>query len=1132
MLCSKGLNLAYAMEDRGDRLRHPEMRSSRAHPLQRVSWDTAIGRAAAVFGSLIERYGPDSVGFYISGQCLTEEYYLANKLVKGFIGTNNLDTNSRLCMSSAVAAYTMTLGEDCVPISYDDIELADCFFIAGANPAWCHPILFRRIEQHKAANPGVKVIVVDPRRTESCGVADLHLAVRPGTDVLLHNAIARVLIERGWIDRAFVASHVDGFAAYRESVFALGVEEAAERCGVPTEQIERAARWIGEAKGFLTLWAMGLNQSTVGVEKNLSLMALNLITGHIGKPGSGPFSLTGQPNAMGGREVGGMATLLAAHRSLSNPKHREEVATFWGVERIRPEPGYTATEMFDALGDGRLKAIWIIATNPLVSLPDVNVAERALARARFVVVQDISRRSDTLRFADLVLPAAGHFEKDGTMTNSERRISYLEKVVDPPGEALPDTEILMRFARAMGFRGFDFASTAEIFDEHARLTAGTNIDVSGLSHEVLSTRGPVQWPVPAGDATGGAVGTARLFTDLRFHTDNGKAKLHAVGSAPSRSEATTVEFPLVLTTGRIRDQWHTMTKTGKVRRLGQHIDRPFVAIHPADALERGIRAGVPVRVWNGRGEARVCATLTEDMQRGVVFMPMHWGRIGGEPEARANNLTANLVDPRSKEPDFKYSAVQVARVVKPVERILVVGAGAAAYRFVNAYRDFNCDDEIHVFSNEPHPFYDRVRLPEYVSERLAWEDLLKFRRGELEKLDLRLHASTAIATVDRQRRVVIDDRGTEHPYDRLVVATGSRAFVPAGSPVGEPGVFTLRTRADADRLKAHLVRGSRVLVVGGGLLGLELTAALCEGGIDVTIIELGARLMERQLDATAAELLVRFVEEMGVAVRVNDQVREIERRVESGTEHLGVTLKSGPTLSFDAVVLAVGTRPNTELLASAGVDCARGVLVNDHLQSSDPLIYVMGEAAEHRGVLHGITAAAEEQADVVARHIAGDTLATYAGSVRMNVLKLAKLDLCSIGLPVVPAGEDGYEEVAFLDRAEGYYKKCIIKDDRLVGAILVGDKAEFADFRDLIHSGLELSERRKRLLRSGAAPEPAIGRIVCACGNVGEGNILRAAESGCMELDEICTSSGAGLGCGSCKPEISRLLDRLLVGAA
>ena len=1141
MLCAKGLALPYAMEDRGDRLHFPELRRRRADLLERVSWDVAMTHASAVFKSLIEAHGPDSVGFYVSGQCLTEEYYVANKLVKGGLRTNNIDTNSRLCMSSASVAYTKTFGEDAVPICYDDIEEADCFFIAGANPAWCHPILFRRIEARKAANPDVKVIVADPRRTDSSVIADLYLPLRPGTDVQLFNAIARVLIEEDYVDREFVAAHVEGFDAYRDSVFALTVREGADCCGLPVEDIVHAARMIGSANGFLNLWAMGLNQSAMGVEKNLALMALNLITGHVGKPGSGPFSLTGQPNAMGGREVGGMATLLAAHRQLANPEHRKEVAAFWGVDSIRPEPGLTATEMFDALRDGRMKAIWIVATNPMVSLPDVNLAEEALANAQFVVVQDISRRADTLRFADLVLPAAGHFEKSGTMTNSERRITYLEKVTDPPGEALPDVEILCRFAEAMGLRGFDYESPAEIFEEHTRLTRGTNIDISGLTHEGLREKGSVQWPLDPSAAAGtnGAVvgtnhsvaGTKRLFTDRRFYTPSGKARLFPIGPVASRSEASTGDYPLVLNTGRLRDQWHTMTKTGKVGRLLQHAKSPVLSIHPTDASARGIANGDSVRCWNGRGEVRVRAEVTDAIRPGVVFLPMHWGRIRGETGGRANNITSALVDPASKQPDLKFGAVQVEKTVKVRERIAVVGAGAAAFRFVNAYRDLNDTDEVLVFSEEPHPFYDRVRLPEYVSERFSWGELLKYRATGLDRLDLDLRPSTRIVEIDRTRRVLMDERGLEHAYDKLVVATGSRAFAPHGSLVGEPGVFTMRTRADADALKATLHEGAEVLVVGGGLLGLELASALNEMRARVTIVELGGRLMERQLDAVAADLLLEFVEELGIVVRLNDQVREIKQG-EDGGAPLRVTLASGSTLPFQAVVYAIGTRPNSELLDDAGVECGRGVLVNDHLQTSDPAIYAIGEIAEHRGVLPGITAAAEEQAEVVARHLAGEVLATYSGSIQMNVLKISDLHLCSLGVPVVPAGDDGYEEILFMDRAESYYKKCIVKDDRLVGAILMGDKGELASFRELIASSLELSDRRKELLRSTRFARPLLGRVVCSCNQVGEGNIQAAVRIGCSDLEEVCAASGAGVGCGTCKPEVRRILEAELVEVA
>jgi len=1125
MLCSKGTNLHYAMQDLSDRLLFPEMRPARSHPFQRVSWDTAMQRTVAVFQSIIRTHGPDSVAFYVSGQCLTEEYYVANKLVKGFLGTNNIDTNSRLCMSSAVSAYAGMLGEDAVPIAYADIELSDCMFIAGANPAWCHPILFRRMEKHKQLHPEVRVIVVDPRRTQTAAWADLHLQIQPGTDIVLYNAIGRILIETGAIDETFILDHTENFDRYRETAFTFNVTEAATICAVDERDVRIAASYIAQANGFLTLWAMGLNQSVVGVKKNHALISLNLITGHIGKPGSGPFSLTGQPNAMGGREVGGLATMLAAHRSIQNPAHREEMEAFWGVKRVSDKPGLTATQMIEALEDGRLKAVWIMCTNPLVSLPDTSRVEAALRKARFVVVQDISKKSDTIPFADVVFPAAGHFEKEGTMTNSERRIGLLQKVVDPPGEALPDAEIICRFARGMGFHGFDYKRPEDIFLEHARLTQGTRIDISGVTYGSLRDQGTVQWPVPSA----GHAGTSRLFEDRNFYTPTGKAHFFAVSPDSQLSEPLTPQFPFILTTGRIRDQWHTMTKTGKVNRLRQHIDKPFLEIHPEDAAERGIGEGDPIVVSNTRGEVRVCAHITTDIKPGTLFLPMHWGKSFANASARANNLTHIRVDPVSKEPDFKFTAVDVRLFEKPKERIVVVGAGAAAYRFICSYRAQNNDDEITVISKERDPFYNRVLLPEYVNGSLSWEKLKKFQSGEFEALDVTIELENEVVSIDRSARSVTDRYGRQHPYDKLVLATGTRAHIPNDAPVKLPGVFTMRTRADADRLKQFVKAPGHVLIVGGGLLGLELAVSLREMNIAVSVVQLGSRLMERQIDSLAAELLLEFIEECDVAVYLNDQVQSV--RFEETTETLSIQFRSGKVTPANALVYAVGTRPNIEFAVSSGIESGRGIVVNDNLQSSDPNIFAIGEIAEHRGNMLGITAAAEKQADVLARFILGDVQSTYQGTVPMNILKLAGLHLCSIGIPDIPADGQGYEEILFVDRSLRYYKKCIIKDDRLVGAILIGDKTEFAEFKQLIEDGLELSERRIQLLRSGAPAQPVIGRLVCSCNQVGSGNIEQAIVGGCHSLADICQRSGAGLGCGSCKPEIQAILRASKVNA-
>jgi ferredoxin-nitrate reductase len=1116
MLCSKGLNLHYTVNDKTDRLLYPQMRYSKSMPMQKVSWDDALARTAAVFKTFIQKYGPDSVAFYASGQCLTEEYYVVNKLMKGFIGSNNIDTNSRLCMSSAVVGYKIALGEDSVPVCYDDIELADCFYVTGANPAWCHPILWRRVEAHKAANPDVKIIVVDPRATDTCGIADLHLQLNPGTDITLNHAIGRVLIENGDIDLDFITNHADGFEQYSRLVFERSVADAAQICGVTENDIRLAALYIGQAKGFISMWTMGLNQSAIGVNKNLSLINLNLITGHIGKPGSGPLSLTGQPNAMGGREVGGLANLLPAHRNLANPLHRAEVQKFWGGTEIAAKPGLTATEMFEALNDGRLKAIWIMCTNPLTSLPNVRLAEEALKKAKFVVVQEVSNKPETLAYADVILPAAAWAEKEGTMTNSERRISYLEKIIDAPGEALPDSEIICRFAQKMGYKGFDFKNAAEIYAEHAKLTAKTTIDISGLTYEILKREGTVQWPYKSKKNTG----TPRLFTDKRFYTESKNALISAVPDALN-SELPDSTYPFILTTGRIRDQWHTMSKTGKVNKLNQHIKQAFLEIHPLDAAQLGIKEGDVTVITSRRGEVQVKSKLSVEIKQGVVFMPMHWGKILGNDLNRVNNLTNDAVDPISKEPDFKYCAVSVQKYKKPFQRIVVVGAGAGAYGFVKSYRELNRDDEITIFSKEDFPFYNRVMLPDYISGEQRWEQLVKMTDEEEPGYNIRLLRGVSVEKIDRVNKFVIDSRGVKTHYDVLLLATGSRASIPKNVP-SLPGIFSMRSRNDADNFKKHVPKGGHVVIVGGGLLGLEMAASLREIGITITIIQRTSRFLNRQLDELGSRLLHEEMADQGCDIFYDDEVQLFFGR----SKLTGIGLRSGRKINCDAMILAIGTTPNLEIAKDCGLDCKRGVLVNERLLTSDPSIYAIGEIAEFNGTLYGITAAAEQQAEVVAAYMNGDIASYYKRSLFMNIIKIHGFDLCSIGLSDCPDDKD-YEEVVFIDKAKRYYKKCIIHQDKLVGTILIGDKSEFLEFKELIANKTELSDKRLKLLRSGKTAEPVLGKLVCSCNNVGAGNIRNKIEAGCDNLASLCTATGAGMGCGSCKPEVKRLLEEM-----
>lgn len=1167
MLCSKGRNLHQVAMDRDRRLRRPMMRPRPGMGLEETDWDPAMDRIARTFRRLIDTYGPKSVAFYVSGQFTTEEYYVANKLMKGYVGANNIDTNSRLCMSSAIAGYQDAVGEDAPPISYADIEACDCFFITGANPAWCHPILFRRIERRKEANPNTKIIVADPRKTDTASIADLYLPVRPGSDVTLFNAIASELIANDWIDRSFIEDHVEGFEALRDEVDDVDPARAARSCGVPSDDVRKAARWIGRSPTFLSMWAMGLNQSSRGTDKNRALINLSLLTGQIGKKGSGPFSLTGQPNAMGGREVGGMATKLAAHRDLSDPDHRAEVADFWGVEEISPNPGYPAAEMIDALESGELKAVWIMCTNPVVSMPDAGRVERVLEHAELTVVQEISADADTIGVADVVLPAASWLEKEGTMTNSERRISHLPRVIDPPGQARPEAEILCDFARRMGWGdAFDYEDASEIYAEYAALTAGTSIDVSGLSYERLEEERSVQWPCPSEDHPG----TERLFENGRFFTDSGRARLHAVrseestgaeravGSEPPSEkmpagpggdgavagddvlpeEAATSDrrpadgeraaseaYPLVLTTGRVRDQWHTMTKTGTVNRLRQHVDEPALQMHSHDAEERGLEDGATVHVRSGRGEVEVPLAVTDRIRRGVVFLPMHWGTAICDGRGRANNLTEARVDPVSRQPAFKFTPVEVEPVDREPERIVVVGAGAAARQFVESFRRHRDEDELVVFGREPERFYNRVLLPEYISGHRPWSGLRTSEADLPERLDIEFHRGVEVVGIDREDGRVLDENDRWHDYDRLVLSTGSRAFEPPGMPTHRGGIFSLRSRSDADAIQEHLDPDEPVVIIGGGLLGLELAAEIHRMGLACTVVEAEEHLMHRQLDPTASELLREELEERGIEVITGDLVNEYP----GDGEIEEVRTLTGRELPCQALFVAVGTRPNVEIAEEAGLETDRGVVVDDHLRTSDPSIYAIGEIAQHRGELYGITPVANEQAEIAAAHAAGDRWARYEGSVNFNLLKIHGLDVCAAGTVEVPEEADGseYEEIVLLDRRKRYYKKCVVRDNRLVGAVLIGDQTEFAQYRYWIAEGLELNERREDLLRPGTASagDPPDGPLVCSCHNVGEGDLEKLIEAGTGGLEELRRESRAGTGCGSCIPELKMMLE-------
>jgi ferredoxin-nitrate reductase len=1116
MLCSKGRTLLHVVAARTDRLLHPQVRLDRGFAPRRTTWDLALAHVAAEFSRLISTYGPDSVAFYGSGQLLTEEYYVLNKLVKGFIGTNNLDTNSRLCMSSAVAGYKQTLGQDGPPTSYADIAECDTILVSGGNPAWCHPILWRQVEARKQADPTVKIIVIDPRRTATVASADLHLKLLPGTDVHLHYGLGRQLIALGAIDHGYLAAHVDGYAAWAAACEPWTLDATAAACGLNAADIAQAAEWLAGDRRFLSMWTMGLNQSSVGVDKNTTLIALSLVTGKIGKPGCGPFSLTGQPNAMGGREVGGMANLASNHRDLANPADRAEIANAWGVESVPSKPGLTAVELFRAVKSGQVKAVWIIATNPIESLPDAQLVQEALQAAELVVVQDCYPTA-TSEHAHVILPAATWLEKSGTMTNSERRIMLLQPAATAPGEAMPDAEIICRFAAAMGHgQAFAYKDSGEIFAEHAKLSTGRDCDISGASWARLR-QGSLQWPVPATDHPG----TPRLYGDGRFHTPSGKAQLRAPAIA-WRTEAVSPEFPLILTTGRLRDQWHTMTKTGRVQKLNAHAPTPFCEIHPADAQARGIADGAVMQVRTARGEIRLAAKVTTDIRQGTVFVPMHWGRLLGGESGWLNRTTNPTFDPVSKEPDLKFSACAVAAVVPPTRHIVVIGGGAATWGFLEHHLAAGLSDTIQVFGDEPQPFYDRVQLPHLVDGSKLWEQIIKGDARSLAERSsgrFRFAPGVAITAIDRKAREVVDATGARHGYDVLVLATGCRAAKHYQGHLPKAGVHFLRRRGDADAIRGRAGPGKRALIVGGGLLGLELADALAEIGTAVTVLQRGDRLMGRQLDATAGDLLAGALAERGITVRFQSQLDELI----GGDEVTGARLVGGTVLPVDLVVFATGTAPNAELARQALITCSTGVVVDQFLRTSDPQVYAIGEVADFHGKNAATTAAAERQAWHLVEHLRGNPHAPYPGAVNSNILKVHGVKLASVGETDPDPGTA--QVLVFSDPDAGIYQKAVVRDDRLIGVLLFGDTSQFSTWRELVANGTELEEVRATLLRGGAT-RPVEGRLVCSCNQVGEGTLQREIAGGCRDLAALCTKTGAGTSCGSCRPEVATLIAR------
>ncbi len=836
-LCSKAAALGETLGHE-TRLLHPMIGR------RQVGWHRALDHITAELTRILRRHGPHAVAFYLSGQLLTEDYYVANKLAKGFIGTSNVDTNSRLCMASAVAGHRRAFGADVVPQSYDDLELADLIVLAGSNAAWCHPVIYQRIQTARAER-GVRVVSIDPRRTATSEGADLHLALRPGSDIQLWNGLLVWLADQGAIDRSYVSRHTEGLGAALQIARrqCASIAAIAGETGLAAADIEAFYRcWAGTQR-VVSCYSQGINQSAAGSDKVNAILNCHLATGRIGKPGAGPLSLTGQPNAMGGREVGGLANVLAAHMGYT-ARERDIVRRFWAAPNLAPGEGLKAVAMFEAIAVGQIKALWVIGSNPAVSLPNADHVREALRRLELLVISDNVAANDTMNETCIQLPAAAWGEKDGTVTNSERRISRQRAFLQPAGEARPDWWILTEVAARCGWgKAFPYGGAADIFREHAALSGfenhGTRLfDISAwatLTDEAYDALLPTQWPIVS-EAAGG---NARLFAQGRYAFASGRAKLVAI-EAGRLATPTCEAFPFVLNTGRVRDQWHTMTRTGLSPRLATHVSEPFVEVHPSDAEAVGLAQGRLARLTTRFGEAVLRTMLSDGQQPGSLFAPIHWSAINSSA-ARIGALVAPATDPVSGQPEAKATPARIA----PLET-----------------RHFGFVLSRAMMPTEGLTYWARARMPAgYVSffaladTPASWSNWCRLRLGDGDSLSYEDLASEQF---------------------RLAVLRAGRleAIVYVASRPELPSCEWLKTRFELPRIPAH---ERRALIAGRPLGEAE------DGGVVCACFQVGRARILAAIAGGAASAA-----DIGVATRAGSNcgscLPELKRLAASLTE--------------------------------------------------------------------------------------------------------------------------------------------------------------------------------------------------------------------------------------------------------